>query len=235
MGDQARSAVARTVRGAAAALVPVLVTALLAGCGQNPPGVAAEVGSDRITDDQVDALAEALCVLSTGSAQDPAQGGPVPTQQVRRQALQILLGNQLAAGVIEPGSVDREQLAEARQQAAPSREALPERLRGTFDDAVEGFATLQLGLGELGRASLREDGTAQPEEQEALAEGQRLLAEHAEEVGVSVDPRYGTWNEGQLEPTDGSLSVAVSDEAKASTSTQPTGVELPANLTCTAG
>lgn len=208
-----------------------LAALLLSACAQNPPGVAAELGDQRITDEQVDQLAEALCALTAGAA----QGTPVATQPVRRQALQILIDIQLAAALVDPGSVDREQLAAARQQAAESRQALPERLRGTFDEAVKGFASSQLGLAQLGRESLQDQGTAQPDEQAALVEGQRLRVQYAEEVGVTVDPRFGTYAEGVLEPTDGSLSVAVSDEAVASTSPQPTGTELPANLTCNAG
>ena len=221
----------RTRPGPRLAAVVAAATVLLSGCAQNAPGVAAEVGSDAITDEQVDELAEALCTLSAGAA----QGAPVPTQPVRRQALQILIDNQLAAALVDPDSVDSEQLAAARQQAAESRQALPERLRGTFDEAVKGFTSSQLGLAELGRESLQDQGTAQPDQQAALAEGQRLRVQYAEEVGVSVDPRFGTYAEGVLEPTDGSLSVAVSDEAVASTSPQPTGTELPANLTCNAG
>lgn len=208
-----------------------LATMLLSACAQNAPGVAAELGEHRITDEQVDRLAEALCVLSAGSGQGPA----VPTQQVRRQSLQILIDNGLAAAIIDPESVDGDQLAAAKQQAAASREALPERLRGTFDEVVDGFASSQLGLAELGRVSLEEQGTARPAEEAVVAEGQRLRAQYAEEVGVSVDPRFGTYSEGLLQPADGSLSVAVSEQAKASTSAEPTDLELPANLTCSAG
>ena len=231
-GNGEGAGVVRPLGRAAVAVAAWLLAGLLSGCAQHAPGVAAEVGDERITDEQVDELAEALCVLNAGGA----EGAPVPTQQVRRQALQILLDTELARGVVDADAVDREQLAAARQQAAASREALPERLRGTFDEAVEGFATSQLGLVELGRESLAEEGGADADEQAALAEGQRLRAEHAEEVGVSVDPRFGTWAEGQVQPSDGSLSVAVSDQARASaTDTPAAATDLPANLTCSAG
>jgi hypothetical protein len=209
--------------------IAVLTGVLLTGCAQNPPGVAAKVGDDRITDEQVDQLAEALCVLNAQSPQ-----GQVPTQQVRRQALQILLDNTLAADIIDPDAVDKKQLLDARQQVQASRDSLPERLQGSFDDAVEGFATSQLGLVALGRESLVAKGTKDPDDQAALAEGQKLRARHAREVGVSVDPRFGSFKRGQLKPSDGSLSVAVSDEAKASASADGAGLDLPANLSCSA-
>ena len=209
--------------------VAVLAGLLMSGCAQNAPGVAAQVGDERITDEQVDQLAEALCVLNASSQQ-----GQVPTQQVRRQALQILLDNELADDIIDPGAVDDEQLAAARQQAQASRDALPERLQDSFDDAVEGFASSQLGLVELGRQSLIDKGTRNPDDQSALAEGQRLRARHARQVGVSVDPRFGSLERGQLQPSDGSLSVAVSEEARSSLSADGAAADLPANLSCTA-
>jgi outer membrane murein-binding lipoprotein Lpp len=207
----------------------VLAGLLVTGCAQNAPGVAAQVGDHRITDEQVDQLAEALCVLNADSAQ-----GQVPTQQVRRQALQILLDNQLADDIIDPEAVDKEQLAAARQQAQASRDTLPERLQDTFDDAVEGFASSQLGLVELGRQALIEKGTKNPDDQSALEEGQKLRARHAREVGVSVDPRFGTFAKGQLEPSDGSLSVPVSEAARSSVSAEGASGDLPANLACSA-
>lgn len=224
-----RSRRVRTVPRVAAAVAASAL--LLGGCAQNAPGVAAEVGSDAITDEQVDELAQALCVLSSGGQ----QAGPVPTQQVRRQSLQILLDNELAEDLVDPESVDPDQVAAAVEQAAPSVEALPADLRPTFSDAVEAFATAQLGLTALGRESLVEEGTEEPDEQAAATEGQRLRAQYAEEAGVAVDPRFGVFEEGRVQPSDGSLSVAVSDAAKASSGGDAVGTDLPANLTCTAG
>jgi hypothetical protein len=192
--------------------------------------VAAQVGDDRITDEQVDQLAEALCVLN---AQAPAQGqGPVPAQQARRQALQILIETELADDIIDPDSVDEEQLAAAKQQTQAQSDALPERLRGTFDDAVEAFFGSQIGLLALGRESLEQKGTRNPDDTAAQSEGQRLRTRYARRTDVKVDPRFGTFQQGQLQPSDGSLSVAVSDEAKASASADGVGIDLPANLSC---
>lgn len=216
-------------RLAAAALAVLLVS----GCAQNAPGVAARVGDDAISDKQVDKLAEALCVLN---AKAPAQGqGPVPTQQVRRQALQILIEIEIADGIIDPDAVDKEQLATAEQQTQAQAEALPDRLRGTFDDAVEGFFSAQLGLAALGRKSLIDKGTENPDDTAAQTEGQRLRTRYARSVGISVDPRFGTFTQGQLKPSDGSLSVPVSAQARASATADGVGATLPANLSCASG
>jgi hypothetical protein len=225
-----RSLTTRAVRRTAAAAVTAL---LLTGCAQNAPGVAADIGGDTISDEQVDSLAQALCVLSAGQA---AQANPPATgQQTRRQALQILLDNALAAEIIDPGSVDKQQVAAARKQAAASSAALPSRLRGTFDQAVEDYATAQLGLAALGQESLRQQGKKATDQNAALAEGRRLLVAHADKAGVSVDPRYGTFSKGQVAPSDGSLSVPVSAAAKASAAGTAAGADLPANLSCSAG
>ncbi len=220
---------ARPGRRVAVAMAALLLT----GCAQNAPGVAAQVGDDRITDEQVDELAEAPCLLNAGAG--ATQGSPVTGQQTRRQALQILLDNALAADVIDPDAIDKKQVAAALQQAAQSIDSLPERLQGTFEDAVTSFATSQLGLAALGRESLEDKGTDDPDQQAALAEGQRLLVKYADKAGVSVDPRFGVLEKGQVKPADGSLSVPVSDQAKASNRGDGIGSDLPANLTCNNG
>jgi hypothetical protein len=170
------------------------------------------------------------------NAEAPAQGqGPVPTQQVRRQALQILLEIEIADDLIDPEAIDGEQLAAAQQQTEAQAEALPDRLRGTFDDAVEGFFSAQLGLAALGRESLVENGTEDPDDTAAQTEGQRLRTRYARTAGISVDPRFGTFEQGQLQPSDGSLSVPVSAQARASATADGVGATLPANLSCAAG
>ncbi len=65
-----RSARVRPGRLATAALAVLLAT----GCAQNAPGVAAQVGDDRITDEQVDQLAETLCALNAEAPE------PIATQ-----------------------------------------------------------------------------------------------------------------------------------------------------------
>jgi hypothetical protein len=211
-----------------------LAVLLLTGCGQNAPGVAAQVGNDRITDEQVDQLAEALCVLSA-SAPQAQQAQPVTSQQTRRQALQVLIDNALADDLIDPDAVDKAQVAAVQKQQEANLQALPERLRGSFDDTVAAFATTQLGLAALGRQSLLDKGTKKPDQQASLTEGQRLLLAQADKAGVTVDPRFGTFEDGQVGGTDGSLSVAVSDQAKASTGEADSSGDLPANLLCSAG
>lgn len=226
-----RTAVVRTVRRATA-VVAVLGMLVLSSCGNNAPGVAAQVEGDQITDSQVDDFAQVLCELNSGAGSQGAGASATPTKQLRFQALQILMGNDLALDVIDPGSVDPEQVSAAVEQAAASRDALPSSLRGVFEDVVEEFATAQLGLTALGRESLQGAGEKKIDDQAALAEGDRLRTAYARNADVSVDPRFGTFSDGTLQPSDGSLSVAVSKAAVDGASPEGSGTDLPANLTC---
>lgn len=74
--------------------------------------------------------------------------------------------------------------------------------------------TLQEATPELRRGAL------QAQRQERV---QALLQETAEEIGVTVNPRFGTWNPetGQVEPEDGANGVLVPDEGDAGTEGVP--------------
>lgn len=212
-------------RGIAAVAASVL---LLTGCAQNAPGVAAEVGDDRITDQQVDDFAQVLCALNA----DPSGAGtPTATRTVRFQALQLLLGNEVALDLVDPERVDRERLRQALAQSAQTRAAVPAPLQPVFDQVLRDYVTAQLGLTELGRKSLRKRGEPAGA-QAAQEEGERLRAEHAAEVGISVDPRYGTVEDGVLTPANGSLSVAVSETAVLGEAENPDAGALPVSQTC---
>jgi hypothetical protein len=84
---------------------------------------------------------------------------------------------------------------------------------------------------EIGRRSLG----AQVAEEEAIAEGKRILAEYAESVDVEVDPRYGSYDNGVFQAGGTSLSVAASDGAKDGDKARPSDgfiSRLPASQLC---
>ncbi len=183
---------------------------LLSSCGGTAPGVAAEVGGDVITDDQVDDFAEVLC--SIGGV--PGTESGVPTRTARFASLQILLGNELTADVADVEDVPAESVQAILQGMSEARDVLSEDQTETFDEVAEEFARAQAAVIELGRESLSTEGspTEIPEE-EAYAEGQRLLNEYAAKADIEVDPRFGEVVDGALQPGNGSLSVPVSDFA----------------------
>ena len=183
---------------------------LLSACGDTAPGVAAQVEGDRITDEQVDDFAQVLC--SIGGV--PGTESGAPTRSARFASLQILLANELTADIADVDEVSPESVAAVLEGMSQAREALSEDQRATFDEVAEDFARSQTAIIELGRESLQVEGqsTEVPDE-EAYAEGQRLLVEYAEEADIDVDPRFGEVVDGTLQPTSGSLSVPVSDLA----------------------
>jgi hypothetical protein len=191
---------------------------LLSACGSGTPGVAAEVEGDQITDQQVDDFATVLCAL--GGL--PGTEAGTPSKAARFRALEILLANELAFDVADVEGVPRDAYAGAVQQMQASREAVPEEVRDTFDQVAQDFARAQTAIIELGRESLQEQGEQEVSDEAAYAEGERLRAEYAAQADVSVDRRFGVMVDGVLQPSDGSLSVPVSQLAVDGQAQQPT-------------
>lgn len=215
-----------------AALAAVAVTAL-AGCGMHP-GAAAVVGGSTITGQEVDDAATALCSASTGGAQAPAE---LASRGARQAAVQFLIDSELSRQFAEDQGVtpDRGQVSQSLTQNAPGIEALPEDERETFRELLVGYTESQLILSQVGAASLEEQGAANAAPEQAAAEGSRLRAEWAKSVDVEVDPRFGNYAEGTLTPTSGSLSIPVSDAAKAGAVAEPGQAwvaALPASQKC---
>jgi hypothetical protein len=203
---------------------------LLSSCGSTAPGVAAVVNGQRITDQQVDAFAKVLCSLSSQGG-----AGSQPTKSARFGSLQILLADQLASGMTDVQSVDQQSVAQAMQQLAPSRDALPESLKGTFDTVAREYARAQTAIIDVGRKSLESQGKKNVSDQDAFTEGERLRTQYADKADVQIDPRFGTLVGGKLQPSDGSLSVPVSSFAREAAAAQPGAdlvSQLPASQKC---
>ena len=194
-----------------------LCAVALSSCGVNPPGVAADVEGDRITDAQVDDFVAVLCALG-GS---PEEGGS-PTKAARHGALQILLANELAEEVADVDGVERAAVAAQLERMQPTREAVPEELLDTFDEVAEEFTRAENAILELGRRSLRQQGQQGPiPDDAAYAEGERLRREYAKKADIDIDPRFGSMKEGVYTPGDGSLSVPVSELAVQAAAPEP--------------
>lgn len=224
----------RTLRG--------LVLATVAGCAlsgcANHPGSAAVVGSERISDSRLEEVAGAFCALASASAQTQQQPLAQVSKTARLQALGVLIDDSLsrqyaAEEGVEP---DQEQVSAFLARSKPTLDALPAAERSVFRATLTEYAEAQLSLIEVGRRELREAGTARPTEQQALAEATRLRRDWAaENADVSVDPRYGRYAQGALQPANGSLSVPVSKDAVAGAAATPGAswaASLPANQKC---
>lgn len=205
------------------ALVALMAVGVLSGCGTHP-GAAAVVGDERISADEVDDAALALCGSTVAGAE--AQGQPRPelaARGARQAAVQLILDGELTRQFAEDEGIEANQQAvsAALQQNAASINVLPPELRGVFRSLFTTFQESQELLSEAGTASLADQGNAEPSPEEAAAEGARLRAEWAADVEVEVDPRYGTYEDGALTPSSGSLSIATSERARQGAAAQP--------------
>jgi hypothetical protein len=225
-------------RRVVAAVVAVLSLTATAACSTHP-GDAAVVGSDRLSTSDVDDVAGALCAAQATSAQ-AGQSQALPTRAARQAALRLLIDARLSEAYgkslgVEP---DQEQIdaAIASQEQTINAVKVEERtvLRDTIDDVVRG----QLTLIEVGRRELVERGAPanQVTGDAALQAGTKLRNDWAaKNVDVSVDPRFGTYSQGSLQGSSGSLSIPASSRSKAGAAQQPSSSwvsALPASQKC---
>ena len=223
----------RTVKGSVLTLAAAFV---MSACGAHP-GSAAVVGSESISDSQVDRVAHALC-----AAQGASQGGQAPqelaTRSARQGALGVLINSSLSRQYGESQGVqpDQEQVSAALSGNEQNISALPADRRDVFRETVREYAEGQLMLIEIGRRELTAAGKRNVTEQQAVSEGTRLRnAWAAENADVSVDPRFGVYRKNSLLATSGSLSVAASETAADGSSPDPSQgwvAALPASQKC---
>ena len=222
--DVNRTAAGRRVPGralGALGVVPVAAAAILAltGCDALQAGSAAVVGSTRITENQVDK--DASTVVSTlrkTGGQVPDTAALLRAQVVFRVDAQLV---SIAAGrqgiTISQGEID------ALIVQSGGRTQLEKQL----------VAQDSLWLPPPQLDALAREFLAQQQLQQLLAPGQSAnaqsaaletyVAKVADEVGVAVSPRYGSWDVKTLSVTAGAndLSVPAGSAAGASASPSP--------------
>jgi hypothetical protein len=74
------------------------------------------------------------------------------------------------------------------------------------EDGIRAFQ-VQTGYTDEGLRRGAEDALVAGQLQEQLGDVQTAVAELAEEIGVEVNPRYGTWDGAALQAGTGSISV----------------------------
>ena len=223
-------------RRSKALAIAAAATLTVSGCGGVAPGSAIEVEDTTITHDRVDAVAAALCSANLEGA--AAQGQPrpiIPSRGAREGALQVLLDIALSQEFGEARGVEPNQnlVSMAMSQNEVGLRLLPEDRREAFRTALREYAEGQAMLIEAGRQSLEESGATNVTDEQALAEGERLRAEFVESAAVEIDPRYGSFESGELRLGGQSLSVAVSEAARqAGNPNAAFAAQLPASLQC---
>jgi hypothetical protein len=217
-------------------VLTVVTACALAACGTHP-GAAAVVGSETISDKQVDAVASALCAISAKSqaGQPPQQ---VATRSARQVALGVLINSALSRqfGKAEGVEPDQEQVSAALASFKATIDSVPASERSAFRDAVSEDTEGRLVLSDVGKQELAKAGRRTVSEQQALVAGSRLRNSWAaKNAKVSVDPRYGSYSKNTLTAGSGSLSVPVSAVAVAGAKPSPATTwvsSLPASQKC---
>ena len=198
----------------AAVAMSVLGVVVLSACSAQKAGSAAVAGDDRLTENQLADLFDELDDLY--AANPDAQR--LPDEQITLSVLSWWINEQLIGRLAEERDLTATATAidqvlgadqEQRDAIALSNSIPPSRL----DAAAEVFV-LSNSLAE----SLAAEG-ASPEE--AQAELGVLLRETAADLGVSVSPRFGSWN---------SEAVAVEPRDPDRLSTPASGVAEPPEL-----
>ncbi len=217
-------------RGVVLALVAGLA---LTGCGDVSPGAAATVDGTTISLDTVDEIAQSVCTAEvTFSGLNQQEWQPTPTSGYRDNVLSLLVNEQLALeaaddldldvppSTYEPG--DNPQLSDLLD-AMPAGELEP------FQHYLETYGRVQALYIAIGA----ETGSSGGDDQAAAGDGQKYVADFAEDRDIDLDPRFGDFTGGQVVGGSGSLSVAVDDSADGtSPQEQPDVSGLPDSQIC---
>jgi SurA N-terminal domain len=203
---ETRSAVSPS-RRALAAVLCLLAGASLAACNTEQIGAAAVVGDSRIT---VAELQEQVSELA-GSLPDSA--GAIGDQSAAQHTiLERMIQSMLLTAVAADEGVDVSDadidafIDEQVVSQAPDGDIGPLLAQNNLtEDSLRPFVRDQLIATEL---------IEQLGGQEQLIQ---VLTEKADEIGVTVSPRYGTWNGVVLEESSGSISEPESGSAETPT------------------
>ncbi len=222
-------------------IASVLSVALLpafTGCSSMHPGAAAVVGDTTIQESTLDNLAGAVCVSNSVAASQGGQAaGQTATRDLRATVLNVLIQSELATQAAAKLGISVSDGEVQRQLAAGT--ALPEQLPPAVEEKLTGLLSdlvrASLLTNEIGKEQLAGDSTAPVSGKKAAQAGQDYLVRYADEVGVDVDPRFGTYSALGVTAGSGSLSVAQSAAALEGGKAQlsPEWIEqLAASQTC---
>jgi len=120
-------------------------------------------------------------------------------------------------------------------QAAATINALPADRRAELSNLIRDLYAGQYIVERIGRRSLEAQGKFPVTSKQASAQGNRLLNQYANSVNIQIDPRYGTYSQGNLASVSGSLSVPVSAKATDGNTSNPSPdwvKSLPAAQKC---
>jgi parvulin-like peptidyl-prolyl isomerase len=183
----------------ALALLVLVALVALTGCGGT--NVAATVGDQTITISDLQAETQELSSLLSEEEAATADVGGLQQALLERQINHLLL-SELAARedvTVADSEVDALIRTAAEQQG---------------EEGIRAFQ-VQNGYTDEGLRRAAQDALVARALNERLGDVQTAVIDLADEVGVEVNPRYGTWEGAALQPGTGSISVPPSATATA--------------------
>jgi hypothetical protein len=194
----------RTSLSLSAAAAVLVAAPLLTACGSEAhPGAAAVVGGERITMTQVQSQVKA--VRDAQSESDRSAELIKNTEQLTRGTVGTLVFQRVLERAADDAgvTVSRRDVQRARQEAERNTGG-PEQLEAMM---LQQRAVAPGEIDQAVRAQLLVQGLAQklgvnlqtPQGQQEMT---RALAEASEKLDVTVNPRFGAWDDRQITLTD---------------------------------
>jgi hypothetical protein len=205
------------------ALGLALAATLLTGCGttSSSPGVAVQVGDDRITMNEVDELTGEYCRAIEGQLEGNSQ--TVPLRYFRGGVAGNLAMRSVAEQLaeehgVEPGKVYDEKVAQLQQSVG----VLDEEVRESVILVESSSAYVEAVQAAVGEKVLTEEGATDPKYSQQVRKGREVFDEWVAEHDVEFDPQLGVqFSEGQVASVDTSLSYPAGEDAQAGGAEQP--------------
>ena len=206
--------------------------ALLSGCGAARPGIAAEVGEETITVDQVDELTASVCAVQEDApSADPNVPGVVSGERARNSTLQGLILRSIADQMaddydVETGTDFQRQVDQVRLQFSTVDE-------DKLEEALPAYTSIAYFIDIIGQIGDTTDNGLSDEE--ALTAGIELVQTWEADHGVETNPKFGSFSIGdqQIQSERSDLAFGVSEEAKdAEEGSESYAASLPRSQRC---
>jgi hypothetical protein len=194
---------------------------LLTGCGEITPGTASVVNGTRITNDEVNDLAEAQC-SGVALAAKTQQGQASSRKKLEEGALSLLMDIRLNLDFgksfgIEPRPASVKAIYAA---IAPLIEALPAKHRPVTEGVFQRWAEARDVMTQIGEQTTGQQAT--PENGDAVINAAYQAREPwVKKAKIDTDPRYAPNEDGLPGTGDGSVSRPSSDFAKGASAAEP--------------
>ncbi len=204
------------------AALALLALGALSGCGGLHPGVAAEAGSQSITDSEVDSLAQDVCRTLKSDPRLIGSGFARSTllQSVVQSFVMRAIADQMADEYDVTASASYDKVVEQTKLQFGS---LDPEVRARVLDTWTASSFFTDILTSIGEKELKAAGTTAPQSDASLKKGIDLAQEWEADNGIQIDPRFPdiTLADDSFTRTDDETAYAVSELAKQASAQPP--------------